>query len=101
AQDDRLHAVRTGRYHVDRDADQFFDTLDVGAGVGRQLVHRLGADGGLGPARHFFVDRHAGGGFFGADREDVDLTAVDLVAGAELQGLDAVQHVELGQAHAG
>src|SRR5262245_22525855 len=96
AQDDGLFAVRTARYHVDRHADHFFDALDVSTCGSWQRFHRLGADGAFGPTWHFFVDRLAQRSVFGADREDVGLLAVDGVAGADLQGFQAVQHVQLG-----
>src|SRR5471032_467278 len=101
AQDDGLFAVRARRHHVYRHADQLFDALDVGARRCWQGCQRFRADGAFRPAWHLFVHWYEAGGYFSARWEDVDVLAVDGVAGAQLQRFDTIQHVQLGQAHAG
>src|SRR5450830_469210 len=99
-QHDGFFAVRTGRNHVDRHADQFLNAVDIGARVWWQTVKRLHTNGRLCPTWHFFIDRLASSRFFSADREDIHSLAVQGVASAQLQRFQTIKHIKLGQTHA-
>src|SRR5690606_31586254 len=98
--DNGLVTVGTCRDDVDRRADQLLDPRDIGAGVGGQLLQSLDPEGGLAPAGHFLVHRLqtdiavgvAGGFQYGA----VSVA----VAHTDLDHIQAVEHVQLGQAQA-
>src|SRR3546814_1362711 len=53
------------------------------------------------PARKLFVDDLDLGKTLGADRRHFDWLAVDLVAGADADHVEIIEHVELGHAQAG
>src|SRR5207237_2362309 len=55
----------------------------------------------LHPARQLLVNRLAALELLGAHRQDLGEAALKLVADADLHHLDAVEHVELGDAKAG
>ena len=76
------------------------DAIQVITGRGGQFVHLGHAHGGLGPAGNHFVNRFAAGNFIRAHGQDVNRFAVQLVAGAQPQLFQAIEHVELGDAQA-
>src|SRR5436309_1245993 len=68
--------------------------------VERQAVPLADRGRGFLPAREGVVDRPAGLDVVGVERQDVAAPAAQLVADAHLDFLEAVQHVELGDAQA-
>ncbi len=56
--------------------------------------------GGFLPARHFLINRRAGGLSRAFGRKPVDFLAVQLIADTDFQHLKPVQHIQLGQRHA-
>jgi hypothetical protein len=93
-------AFRAGREERDRRADQFLDVTHVFDRLGGKLGPGARPGGGAAPAFEFLVDRLdprlralAGG-------QIVDHLAVEPVAGADLDLVEAVEHVELGQGDA-
>ncbi len=99
-QNDGLVAVRAGGDDVDRRADQLFDALDVGASVGWQFFQGFHAQGRLAPAWHLFVHRLQADVAVGIGRRVDDGTVLVLVANADVDGFQAIQYVQLGQADA-
>ena len=100
AQHDGLVAVRAGRNDVDRRADQVFDALDVGASSGWQLFQGLGTEGRLAPAWHLFVHWLQADVAVGIGRRIDHCTILVLVANTDVDGFQAVEYVQLGQADA-
>src|SRR5580704_13516389 len=97
---DRVLALGTCRQQRRRAAYQFLDPADVFDGLGRQFGPRARAGGFLLPAGDGFVDRlHARLGVL-ARRQIIDLLAVEPIADADLDLLEAVEDVELGQSEA-
>src|SRR5688572_15432370 len=97
---DRLLAIGARGDQVDRYSGERLDALEIRArGLG-QLVVGLDADGALHPARQLLVARVAAFELLGADRQDVRKRAFELVAYADLHRLDAIEHIELGDAQA-
>src|SRR5258707_14959400 len=76
------------------------DALQVGARRLRQPLVGFHADGAFHPAGQLLVDRHAALELLGAHRQVAAHLALDLVADADLHRLDAIEHVELGDAQA-
>src|SRR5512139_3498821 len=100
AQDDRFLSVRSGGDDIDRRLAKVLDPTQVVPRLPRQLVHGLGRDGGLFPARHLDVHGLALGVMVGADRRGRHLLTVEPVRHADLDRLQAVENVQLGYAHA-
>src|SRR5258708_18925590 len=98
---DGFLALGPGRDEVDRYPGELLDALQVRARRRRQRVVRLDADGALHPARQLLVHRVAALELLGAHRQDLGEGALELVADADLHRLDAVEHIELGDAQAG
>src|SRR6188474_2436390 len=96
--DDRLIAVRAGRYQIQRNAADRLDTREVVLRGARKLAPARDAHRAFAPSRQRLVDRLALGEHFGAERQDVALRALTPIADAELHLLHAVEHVELGHA---
>src|SRR3954470_6443763 len=101
AHDDGLLTLRASRDDVDRNGAKLLYAPQVIACGLRQALVVFHADGALLPAGQLVVYRYATFQLLGADRQNVGQLAVDLVAGADLHRLDAVEHVELGDADAG
>lgn len=74
-------------------------TLDVSAGVGWQFFQGLGAHGRFGPTWHFFVHRLQAHVAVSVGRGNVVALCV-FVADADVDGFQAVEYVQLGQANA-
>ncbi|MCY1204318.1 hypothetical protein D9M72_158440 [compost metagenome] len=100
AHHDRVVAIRARGHHVDRHAGDLLDALQVQPRIDRQLVVLRDAHGAFGPAFEGFVDRRAALDLVRAHRQDVGGFAVEFVAGAQLELLEAVEHVQLGDAQA-
>src|SRR5581483_144288 len=97
---DGILALRAGGEHGHRTADQLLDSPHVFYGLRRQLRPGAGPRCGLLPAVDRLVDRlDAGLGEF-ARRQIVDDAAVEPVAGADLDRVEAVEDVELGERQA-
>src|SRR5579872_4999326 len=100
-QNDGLGTVRTGGYDVQGHAQQFLDALQIVPGVLRQLRIIGDADGGALPARHILVYRFRLGETLGPHGRNGDPALGRLVGDADADGVQAVQHVHLGDADAG
>src|SRR6185503_2026159 len=74
---------------------------EIGACRPGQLRMLFYADRAFLPAGHLFIHRGAQLELLGAHGENLGETALELVADADLHRLDAVEHVELGDAYAG
>ena len=98
--EDRILTLRRCGEHRDRAADQFLDPPDILDGLARQVRPGAGAGRGLAPALHILVDRLDLGLSALARREIVQFLAVEPVAGADPEGLEAVEDVELGEGNA-
>src|SRR5690606_33488513 len=101
AQHNGFVAVGARGNQVDGNAAQLGDPLEVAAGSGGQLGVFGDADSGLAPARQFFEHRLGLRDGMGAVRQHVAEFAIDAVTHAKLDGFQAVEHVELGDAQAG
>src|SRR5436189_5459439 len=99
--DDGLVALGAGGDEVDRHAGEALDALQIGTRRLWQLVVSADADGALHPSRQLLVHRLAALELLRADGQDLGDTPLELVADADLHDLDAVEHVELGDAKAG
>src|SRR6186713_2399588 len=89
--DDGLFAAGADRDEVDRALEQGFDALDEGLRLEGKVVERADAGGRGLPARELFVDWLDAfqGGF--ARWEGGDYLAIELVAGADLDGFHVVE----------
>src|SRR5215475_11507106 len=81
----------------DRTTHQFLDPADVFDGLGGQIGPRAGIGGGLFPTFYSLVDRHNASLCALPGRQMVDLLAVQIIAGANLDRIEAVQDVEFCQ----
>ena len=81
-------------------ADQLLDPADVLHRRAGQVLPGAGALGAVGPALDLLVDRDQAGLVAQAGGQVVEGLAVEGVAGADLQGLDPVEDVQLGQDNA-
>src|SRR5690554_3785057 len=99
-QHDGFHTVGARGDHVDGHVADFGDALEVTAGVDGQLVVFRDASRGVAPARQFFEDRLGFGNGVGAIRQHVEEFTLVAVAHADAQGLQAVEHIEFGDAQA-
>ena len=94
-------AFRAGGKQGDRASDQFLDPADIFNGLGRQVRPGTGVGGRFLPAFDGLIDwNHTGLGAL-AGRQMVDLLAVQHVAGADLDTVEAVEDIELGQSKTG
>src|SRR6478735_5312047 len=101
AHEDRVVALGAGRNRGHRAFDQLFDPAYVLDRLRREIRPAARAGGGLAPAVHLLVDRLERFLVGGIGREVVDQLPAQLVAGADLELAESVEHVELGQRHAG
>src|SRR5258708_20676828 len=93
-------AFRGGGKQGDRAANKFLDPADIFDGLRRQIRPGAGIGGRLLPAFDGLVDRLDPGLRALAGRQVIDLLAVELVANANLDAVEAVENVELGQGQA-
>ena len=101
-QNDGFFAVGAGRDDGYRRAADFFDAFQICFGIGRQCVIAFHAESGFAPAGHSFVNRFASFYRIGTARQDVGFAAVgQFVADADIDGFNAVHHVQFGDAHPG
>src|SRR5690554_1613671 len=96
-----LDAVRAGGDDVDRGLDLLLQEADIGAGVLRELVQAGQAHGALAPARQLHVNRLDLGKAFAADRRTGQLPVGCFIAHTDFHRLQAIKHIQLGQADAG
>src|SRR3982075_3093637 len=94
-------AFRAGGKQGDWAAHQFLDPADIFDGLGRQIGPGTGVGGRLLPALDGLVDRHHPGLGALAGRQMVDFLAVQHIAGADLDTVEAVENIELGQRQPG
>ena len=80
--------------------DQLFDPADILDRSPRQFGPGPCPGSGLGPAFQFFVDRRAAGLLVGCRGQIVHPLPVQIIAHADFQGLEPVQHIQLGQRNA-
>src|SRR5258708_6274270 len=98
AQDDGFVAIGTGGNHIHRHAAGLFDALEIITCIRGQLFVTGNSDGALRPARNLLVNRFAAGQCVGAGRKNVDAFAAEVVTDTDLQRLNAIEHVQLGDA---
>src|SRR5690606_8812190 len=98
---DGLVAVRAGGNDVDGNLQQLLDLLQVGARIRRQVLEALDAASRLLPARHVDVHRLAGRHAFRTELQAALVALRIAVGDADANGIEAIQHVELGHAQAG
>ena len=96
--EDGFIALWAGRHDRNGHFAQLLKTIQIGLSFGRQVFPALDAEGCAAPARHRFVDRHATGDFIGTDGQQIYRLAVQLVASADAQFLEAIKNVKLGDA---
>src|SRR5690606_39342174 len=101
AHEDRVVALGAGRNRGHGALDQFLDPADVLDRLRREVGPAPRPGGALAPAVHLLVDRLAFRLLGGVRREVVDHLAAQPVAGANLERLEPVEHIELGQRDAG
>src|SRR6185437_7337771 len=96
AQNDRLVAVGAGGDHVDRDGGERLQALERLASVGGQARVFGDSYGGLPPAGKILVDRVHVGIPVHAERRLGDNVSVHAISDAYTDGVQAIQHVQLG-----
>ncbi len=96
APDRILLALRAGRQHVDGTLETVLDLFQIGARVGRQLCEIGDPRGRALPARHIHVNGAAILQATVVQGQTPGPLSVELIAHAQAQRVDAVQHVELG-----
>jgi len=79
---DGVIAIRAGRDHGHRNARDLFNTLQIQARIAWQLVVLCNTNGGLTPAVHDFVHRNAARDIVSSHGQQVDMAAIQHVAGA-------------------
>ncbi len=99
--EDRVLAFRAGGEHRHRRADQFFDVTDVFDSLRRKIIPRTRTGGRFRPARQRFIDRldaclRAHGG-----RQIIDALAVKFIGDADLDFIQTIENIELGERNAG
>src|SRR5467141_2954346 len=92
-----IFAFGAGGKQSDWATHQFLDPTDVFDGLRRQVRPGAGIGGRLLPAFDSLVDRLNSGLRTLAGRQMVDFLAVQGVAGADLDRIEAIENVELGQ----
>src|ERR1022692_2400141 len=96
--DDGLIPVGSRRDDRDGHADERLQTLQVIDGIIRQVLGARDAHGRLFPSRQIFVNRSAFAEVPRQQRRRIDDLAVDLVADANADRVEAVEHIELRDA---
>lgn len=99
--DDRLDPVGTDGNRGQRCLGQLADPLQVVLSVDRQVLELLDPGDVFIPTRQFFVNGFAAVQFLQAGWVVVDLLTIQLVGGADLDGLQTSQDVQQVQAKAG
>src|SRR5690606_38215757 len=99
-QHDGFHAVGAGGDHVDRHIAYFSNALEVAACIDRQLVVFSDAGSGFTPARQLLKDGLGAGHGIGTIGKHIKELALIAISDTDLQGFDAVKHIELGDAKA-
>src|ERR1700749_3908799 len=97
AHQNRGLALRAGREHRHRRADQLLDAADIFHRAGGKVRPAARAARGAVPAFHDLVDGFKPRLFVGIDRKVIDLPAVEFVADADMDLLEGVEDVELGE----
>src|SRR6267378_4266818 len=92
-----IFAFGAGGKQSDWAAHQFLDPTDIFDGLRRQVRPGAGIGGRLLPAFDSLVDRLNSGLRALAGRQMVDFLAVQGIAGADLDRIEAIENVELGQ----
>src|SRR6267378_3379951 len=92
-----IFAFGAGGKQSDWATHQFLDPTDVFDGLRRQVRPGAGIGGRLLPAFDSLVDRLNSGLRALAGRQMVDFLAVQGIAGADLDRIEAIENVELGQ----
>src|SRR6185503_13726886 len=100
AHENDVLALGTGGDERGGAADQFLDAADVFDRLRRQILGRARSLGGLLPAVERFVDRLYRRLVFHASGKKIDHLAVELVAGADFDLVETVEHIELGECDA-
>src|ERR1700759_5276568 len=93
-------AFRAGGKQGDWATHQFLDPADIFDGLGRQIRPGTGIGGRLLPALDGLVARLDPGLRTLPGRQVVDFLAVQSIADADLDGVEAVENIELGQRQA-
>src|SRR6185437_6731903 len=94
---DSILAFRAGGKQGDGTTHQFLDPADIFNGLRRQIRPGAGVGGRLLPALDGLVDRYHTGLRALAGRKMVDFLAVEPVADTDLDRIEPVENVELGQ----
>src|SRR5690606_1757853 len=81
-----------------RRTDGFFHKADISTGIFRQIFQFFGTKRGFFPTRQFFVHRTDFFELIGTGRYVNGVTVLVFVTHAHLDGVQAIQHVQLGQA---
>src|SRR6056297_2871537 len=95
--EDRVVTLGACGQKSDGALNQFLDPAHILDRVGRQVGPASRAFGRLAPARHLFVKRGAAPLLLGRGGQVIQTLPVDLVADADFQRFEPVQHVKLGQ----
>src|SRR5580692_974023 len=99
--DDGLLPVRSRRDDGDGHADQGLQTVEVAARVAGQIFIALDSDRALLPPGEVFIDSLAFAQAFGQQRRRRGDSALEFVSHTDANGVEAVEHIELGDAEQG
>ena len=94
---DGVLALGRGRQQRHRALDQFLDPAHVLDRLAGQIRPASRACGAIAPALHGLVDRSAARLRIRGGRQIIENRAVQFIAGADLQFVKPVQHIQLGQ----
>src|SRR5690554_873156 len=97
AQDDSLHPIGAGRNNIHWCMQQFFQPLNVIAGILRQLFQSLSADSGVVPAWQLLIDGLYFLPAFRIKRHRHWLAVSVLIANTNFHAIQTIQHIQLGQ----
>src|SRR5574343_1089560 len=97
----RFITLRAGRYDRDRHFTQLFEAIQVRLSIDRQILPALDAESRPFPTRHRFVNRLTAGNVICADRQQVNHLVAQFITGADLDFLQTIKHIQLGNTQAG